>query len=542
MKKMKKYIIASVLALSTILIAQAQGSKSTIYPTVLEINQAKATWFNSNNAAGMILTPLSDFGTLSVGYDMKVGSYRQQQEGDLKTLDIHTSGSSPLGRARVWGEFSYQNITQENTKFNTLRLTLDPDMPYILADSRLSYFKKQVYDMTVKAATPLLWDLVAFGATANYFTKSGAKQIDPRSDSYEYGIEVKPSVVFAFGDHSAGLTFMYKNAFDRYSPLNSNSQQDQPAFNLRGVGTYVDAVVGSFGGLGTYYYKTNRLGGALQYGYQGSNIKVLAEGNYAYQVIDVFHTPAKPFRMGSTIQQVMGGNIQALLEGDSFTHKVTLDGYKKHTDGIEYIQVIDATYEVQQWISIAKFIRSKYDFTGISLKYDLFRDSNEGYDWMAGIQGQYTDRLDTYILPESSFKAENVYGEIYGKKNFMVGNASIVAGLSAGYNFNIAGEHNYGGPFPDSEVVRDLYEKDLAILSANYYQFGVNLKAIFPLGEKSTIYVAASCKYLRADEELHNYSYGTDTEGKNFWWNLNPGNQLTPSARTFANFSIGFTF
>ena len=161
---------------------------------------------------------------------------------------------------------------------------------------------------------------------------------------------------------------------------------------------------------------------------------------------------------------------------------------------------------------------------------------------MAGIQGQYTDRFDTYILPESSFKAENVYGEIYGKKNFMVGNASIVAGLSAGYNFNIAGEHNYGGPFPDSEVVRDLYEKDLAILSANYYQFGINLKAIFPLGEKSTIYVAASCKYLRADEELHNYSYGTDTEGKNFWWNLNPGPQLTPSARTFANFSIGFTF
>ena len=33
------------------------------------------------------------------------------------------------------------------------------------------------------------------------------------------------------------------------------------------------------------------------------------------------------------------------------------------------------------------------------------------------------------------------------------------------------------------------------ILSASYYQFGVNLKAIFPLGEKSTIYVAASCKY-----------------------------------------------
>ena len=62
------------------------------------------------------------------------------------------------------------------------------------------------------------------------------------------------------------------------------------------------------------------------------------------------------------------------------------------------------------------------------------------------------------------------------------------------------------------------------------------------MGEKSTIYVAASCKYLRSDEELHNYSYGTDTEGKNFWWNLNPGPQLTPSSRTFANFSIGFTF
>jgi hypothetical protein len=542
MKKMKKYIIASVLALSTLFVAQAQGSKSTIYPTALELNQAKATWFNSNNAAGMILTPLSDFGTLSVGYDWKVGDYKLQQEGNLKTLDINTSGSRPLGKARVWGEFSYQNITQEDTKFNTLRLTLDPDMPYILADSRLSYFKKQTYNMTMKAATPVLWDLVAFGATANYYTKSGAKQIDPRCESFEYGIEVKPSAVFTFGDHSAGLTFMYKNAFDRYSPLNSNNQQDQPAFNLRGVGTFVDVVVGSFGGLGTYYYKTNRLGGALQYGYQGLNAKVLAEGYYTYQVIDVFHSPSKPRRMGSTIQHVAGGNLQTVLEGDSFTNKITLDGYMRSTDGIEYIQMIDATYEVQQWVTIAKFIRSKYDFTGLSLKYDLYKDSGAGYDWMAGIQGQYTDRLDTYILPESSFKAENVYGEIYGKKNFMVGNNSIVVGLSAGYNYNMAGEHIYNGPFPDSEVIRELYEKDLAILSANYYQFGVNLKAIFPMGEKSTIYVAASCKYLRSDEELHNYSYGTDTEGKNFWWNLNPGPQLTPSIRTFANFSIGFTF
>ena len=107
-EKDEKYIIASVLALSTIFAAQAQGVNLPSYPTVLEINQAKATWFNSNNAAGMILTPLSDFRYTLSRHDMKVGDYRLQQEGDLKTLDIHISGSSPLGKARVWGEFSYQ--------------------------------------------------------------------------------------------------------------------------------------------------------------------------------------------------------------------------------------------------------------------------------------------------------------------------------------------------------------------------------------------------------------------------------------------------
>jgi len=530
--------------LSSMFNAQAQGSKAATYPTMIEISQAKALWFNSTNAAGMILTPMTNYNILSVGYDIKNGEYRLQQEGDRNNLNINTAGARSLGNARVWGEFTYQNSTIKDTRYNTILLEPRYDMPYYIADPNLSYWKRQTYEMSVKGASPILWDLVGFGVSANYFTKVGAKQIDPRCTSFKYGISVIPSAVFTFGEkHSAGISFTYVNSFERTSPTNSNNQQEQSAYLMKGLGNYADGVVGSLNSLGTYYYKENKIGAALQYGFNGDSFDVLAEAKNTYQVIDVMQSPTKPQRMGSTVQKITGGNIQAIInpEGD-LTGKITLDGYRKNTDGIEYIQEIDKSYEVQQWVTIAKYIRSTYQFTAASLKYDLYRNSDAGYNWMAGIQGIYSNRADEYIVPNSTFKAENIYGEIYGKKNIMAGDNSILIGINAGYNYNLNGSYSYNGSNPESRVVKDMYEKDLAVMSANYYQFGVNINASFPIWKGTSLYVAGNCQYLRSTDTMNQYAYVVDKDGSNFRWNIKDDSSLKPSQRVIATISIGFTF
>ena len=217
-----------------------------------------------------------------------------------------------------------------------MTLNLEDDLPFVVSDANVSPWKKQRYDMSMKASTPLVADLVAFGVSANYFTESGAKQVDPRCTDYEYGITVEPALAFS-GGHTVGLSGLYRNGGVREVPVNSNSQQDQVAYILRGLGNFTDAVVGSLSGIGTFYYKRNLYGGSLQYGFGGRDLKLLAEGGYSYQMVDAFQTPTKPQRMGSTIQQKIFGKAQILAESDTVEQSYS-EGFHRTTEGVEFLQ------------------------------------------------------------------------------------------------------------------------------------------------------------------------------------------------------------
>lgn len=515
---MKRHIIISIIALSLSFLAQAQeGSKSLTYPTMMEKNLATALWFNSDNAAGMIITPLAQYSDLNVGYNLQNGEYRLQHEGNRNALGINTSGATSLGKAKVWGEFNYENITQKDTRFNTVLLDVDPDMPFYLSDGVVSPWKSQLYDMSVKAATPVLWNVVAFGASLNYFTKAGAKQVDPRSTSYKHGISVDPSVLFTLGKkNSIGLTFSYLNTFERTVPTNSDSQHDQDAFLLRGLGNFKEAVVGSFGGINTFYYKTNKAGLALQYGFKGKKGGLLVQLKGYMKATDDIMTPSKPQAMGSTFQVGNDIDIQGYINGKNFTNKLEYHSSFRETDGIEYLQEIDKSYEVQQWKTIAKYVRSNYAYFVSGLKYDLYKNNERGYSWMVGLKSEYSNREDVYHLPYSEFNLSNVYNEIYGKKNFAAGKSSILIGLSCGLNSNLDGEYNYSGPCSESIVVNELFATNHEILCADYYKAGISANVTFPVGNTTAMYISAAGQYLRA--------YNMDI------------------SRIFASFSVGFTF
>lgn len=342
-----------LLCLLIPVIAGAQDADHLMQAANIELTKEKALWFNTNNAAGMVLTPLKNFNEVAVGYSHTGGDFKASQSGEKEErIGFNTSGALNLGGTMLWGSFVYDNITSNDGCYNTNLYDPFRDMPYYVADPIISKWKRQRYDLRLKAGFPVLWDVWGIGCELDYITSTGAKQNDPRSTAYYYTIAVRPGFIFRINDqHHLGINGVYENSFERGSFTNSDNQNDQPVFIMRGLGNYTAGVVGGLGGIGTFYYKGNKIGGGFQYGYTSTgSFRALLDVKYHYKVEDAYQSPTKPQRMGSIKQNKIDGTIQLLNNGENYTNKVSLGYFYKSTDGIEFIQVLDNTYEVQQWI------------------------------------------------------------------------------------------------------------------------------------------------------------------------------------------------
>lgn len=537
---MKKIILVAAFAIGSVIGASAQEGK-VAYPAMMELSRAKATWFNTSNAAGMAITPLDQYADLSVGYNSAAGEFRRQQEGNLSELNVNTSGTAKIGGIIVWGEFDYKNTTQKETKYRTMNIDVEDDMPFYVADHRESEWKYQAYDLKVKGATPFFWDWLGFGLYANYTAKSGAKQLDPRCKDFVYSIIVEPSALVKLGKHNIGLTFKYKTGHERTVPINSNSQQDQDIYIMRGLGNFTQGVIGGIGGLGTFYYNTNRIGGAAQYGFNTKGFSAVAEGYYTIQSIDVMQSPSKPKAMGSTLQKIAGGSLNASLSCCKNTHTLAVNGLRRSTNGIEYIQVLNSDYNVQQWQTIAEYVRSNYKLTALDFEYNFFRNSDYGYNWMAGVRGNYSKEEDIYYTPESTFKVSNFFTDLFVKKNIMVDQTSIVLGINGGYNHNISLGYNYEGADADARTVMDFMFKDCSMRGAHYWTLGANFNITFPIRSNAMIYLKGSLQYYRSNDKANNYQYSEDVDGNPYLY-IKTGSSAHRSQRTLANLTLGLSF
>lgn len=500
---MKNYLLISTLLLSAPLYGQEDAQPVTGFGG-MALNYAQSLWFHSSNAAGMAVTPLRNYNILSAQYTTLAGDYKLQQEGDRsRSLDFNTSGALLLGKFYLWGDFTFSDSHVTGATFNTNRYEPSSDMPYYVADPNKSDWKKQYYDMTLKAALPLWGSRLAVGVEAHYTAKRAAKQLDPRATIHGYEIMVKPSLVAKIASrHHAGLSLWYQNTFDRNNFTNSLTYHSEPVYIMRGLGNYAPGVVGGTGGIGAFYYPGNQYGGGLQYGVTGNSNALLLDITCATEKIEAFETPSKPRRRGATDNTTVAARLQLLRHGN-YTHKITADAGRSATDGIEYIQEYDSRYEVNQWITLAEYVRSTYRRLWASLQYDLFVGSRYDYTWKAGLKTRYADRRDEYLAPHAAFNARNSYTELSAARNLATGASSkLLLGLQLGYNLNLDGAYRYSGADPTSVLVTDFYTQDLAHLTANYWQAGGALSWSFILQRKSSVSLYVNGHWRNAGHAL----------------------------------------
>lgn len=503
MKKIK--VLLSVIGLSVAVSAVAQNSSVVRQPEI-EMNQSRALWFNSSNVAGMSVAPLSRYSIVDFSYNRANGDFKMQQQGETESVvGFNTNGATTVGKTFLWGNFDYRNIVEDDTKYLTNLFDPQRDMPYYVADAIGGKFKKQSYDLGVKVAFPQLWGFVTPGCELEYNTNTGAKQRDPRSVTYFLNVKAAPSFVFEVAEHHhVGLSVNYEYLFERSTFNRSDTEIDYPVYIMRGLGNYSEAVVSGSVGVGTFFYKGNKIGGALQYGYTGDDFAVLVDGGYSYKVEDAFQTPTKKQNMGSTEQKLWNASVKMVEEGENRMQTISLSYTNRKTDGIEYIQELGQVGEFSDWVTLAKYLRSKYSYQSTDINYEWFIKEGSGYKWKFGVDMIHTKKFDEYILPAAHLKVENDFQRVYAKRNFNFGGgkSSLLAGINLGFNHNVKGEYVYEGSYAESDVVKDMYAKDILYMSSDYITAGGEVTYSTLVNKATSLFVKGTCQYYSPDEEL----------------------------------------
>lgn len=499
--KIVRYIkgaIGIVLALQVTSYAAAGEKEGAPSPLSIELLKARSLWFHSGNGAGLAFDKLDNFGSLKAAYKITNGDFKRIQEGMKEShLGIVTEGGVRLGEGYAWGEFGYDNITIRDSRYNTAMLDPFRGIPYYPVDPNMSDWKKQYYNLRMKAASKPLFDKYLVGIQAEYRTHTGAKQVDPRSEPTYYSVNVKPGIATFFGEHRVGINFEYENMIQEGRHTNSNSQVNQDVFVMKGLGNHYTAVIGGLQSLGAFKYTSNKVGGELQYSYRLSEMSFLLNGGYSYRVEDVIRDIGKPRKEGTLVDKSLYANVAAVCEGADM-HRVDLSYRRDRVSGIEYVQVLDQTYEVQQWIDLYSSVRSTYAQNDLALGYDFYRGAACEYRWKAGLTANYRLNDDIYIMPESQMKIENLYVGVNGKMNFATGRSSrLVVGADVIYKSTLNGEYVYGGAEPESIVITEFMMPDFAYLKQDYYKIGGNASCFTGVGERTGAFLNATADYYK---------------------------------------------
>jgi len=508
MKKIKYILWAATLAITLMWVQKSYAQSETAIntPASVEMTKQMALWFQTQNAAGLAIDQMHNYNEASLFYSLTNGDYKRCADGEKERLyGFNTNGALHLGQIYLWGDFSYKDEFLKNTLFNTNQIEVRRDMPFYVADPNLSDWMRRTYDLKMKVATNQLFNLFNVGLNIDYKNRVGAKQVDPRVHNlFTYDINVKPSILFTFAErHHLGLTGIYYNFKGNSTTVLSNIQVNPRVYLLKGLGHNYTANVGGSNSLNPYISRGDQLGGELQYSFNTSKIDVMLSAGYSKKVEDLIQDPSRPQMEGTAITTNKNMALQLLYKG-GFLHKFSAEYEDNQTDGAEYVQELDRTYEVQKWFTKYKSIRSSYSDKDIYVAYDVMASAGIDYNWKVGVFFNYHKLSDIYYIPRSTMDWKSTMFGLQAKYNIHTGDYSrLLIGVNGALkSVSDDAGYIYGGPNPDSPVITDFFEKDFAIATNNNTKLGGEITFSTPISKSkyTSLYIKAVCDYYKASK------------------------------------------
>lgn len=505
-----KNILKSAALCALFVAGEVFSSAQSYGPAAMERNEMESLWLgHTNNAAGALIDVPKNMSSADFSYNLAKGDFKRAQEGnDNSSLGFYTQGGGifdKMGGAYVWGEFKYSNEQIAGARWNASLIDPLRDMPFFLADERASKWKNQHYDMTFKMASPVMMDHLVVGVTGKYNVAQGAKQLDPRPLTEMAQAQVMPAVVWKFNDsHSLGADFLYSLYREAGSASNINGIVDTYVYDISAPGFFNGAVLGSFGSPLSRIksYTANTLGGGIHYSFTSDRLSVLAGGNYAYKVEEAKNDYLN--RMAGTVRDTrydLGVSaVWTLGCGDKlffdYRHSV------KDIDGIEYFQTYDNTYEVQTWVTDAKFVRSNFRTVDERAEFDyMICDDKGGYKYKFFAELGYTDDSYVYYVPLSERSIRTADFKLGFAYNFSLGEAhSLLVNAYGGTKWCLGRSFDYNGTHADDVCFKEFVMADYNYLSANSAVNGADVTYTYS-GLKGGRSVFAKASYARYDSD-----------------------------------------
>lgn len=435
---------------------------------------AQHPWMQTGNAAGTAFGLWKDGGAVNLSAIQKEGKLRPVQEASSSTAVIaSTYGTANVGKVRLYGDFAFRNIFDRGLSYNTNLYRTALDMPYYILDPNESNWTRQEYDMNVKASIPI-GERFAAGLSVNYLDCVGAKQKDPRSETYLVKAGVCPGVVWKPSKkHTLGISGDFLYSYERAYPSNNNPKLDQKTISTLGLGEGANSYVGGNNGLHDYHYTLWRFGGAVQYSYSGS-WNVISELGVRKESTEVIHKISLPESMGRTDRLL----FHAMLEALSGPHSIKVNGSFRTTDGTEKIQVKDNTALSQGWITVAQNKMSRYNHASVLADYSFTFPTSLSI----GALAVFDMESDVYNIPVSTFGYSRIRAGAYASRRFQIRKSSLNLRADAGYTASLGGDYVYGGSKTDSPAVA-LYRELLDYYTSSYASAAIAAAYIFGGGK-----------------------------------------------------------
>lgn len=467
-------------------------------PVLAQENQTPASvaklkmqniWMNNtNNAAAGVVDASKLYSISSVGYTMDKGDFNYIQAGDNNNqFNLQSEGGGiyeKLNNMFMWGKISYTRDVLKGAKFNCL--TFDPfrDVPFLLADTNSSKWVKQQYDLSMKMASPKLFNFLTLGLSGSYMAGTSAKQVDPRPNMNVSKFDVGASILMSFGKHHVGFDFNHYNRREDGAAGIVSSLNTSRAWDYVAPGFFREAEFSAYGSLITErYYHAHAMGGGIQYGFKNDHWNILVSGNYQERVEDVNNEQLH--KDPDNLKKIIGTVKEEISTGKFIVNYTFNNGnilslntcyQDKSVDGIEYFQEFDNSFEVNSWVINAKYVRSNISKVNTEVKLDYLVNDGNAYKWWFGVNMATRTNDWCYYLPEARQDVTNDIFGAFASRHITFGNNnhSLTINVNGCYSSNSEAFMKYegAGTQPDNVGWTDFTLRDYNYLTTNYVKFG----------------------------------------------------------------------
>lgn len=476
-------------------------------PAAIEKFKLNQIWNKTDNAAGLSLDNTDYYSLFEASYNLEKGDFKRPQKGLKENeLNFGTEGGVKIKNWYVWGNFSYKRNVIKDANYNASIIDPYRGMPYYIADSNLSNWNNQHYDLSFKINFPKINNKIALGLGGDYLASLGAKQRDPRTENYFMKIRLTPSIVFSPNmKNHFGANLEYYNLKEESRMENINTNISQTYYRLYGLG---NSIIGLGSGRSTNYTGDN-FGGGVQYNFTGK-VNLLLSSNYSLKFEDARVSFSTPQDEGSTEQRVWVNKLLLHIPGQGQSHYIYGRYTKRDINGIQYITQRDNSESQSGWITLFKSIRSTYSEKLYQFGYDWTKDKANEYSWLLGTQLELYNKNDIYLIPASYKDLKNVFINIHSKKNVFVSEhlrKRLLIDISAGINKNIGGEYVYNGQHADYPIVTQLEQGDFNFLTTNFKTLGISATYSQQVKNSSlaNIFFKVEANYSKANENFLKY-------------------------------------